>query len=351
MCEHEVLGRERLGEIDQLFAVGVARQVEALDLGAEDGRVVEAGELELTAGGHADQFAPGRFRIAVAHEEHGVFLMVEHVGGDAPGGRLLDQHAAREQVDAAFREVFTGLDVAAGKREYVEVAQDLPVELHLLRLLGGGVEVIAEIHPEARSDDGHIGEVAGGGGLIEQHQDFLHAPESESRKQHGTTGVTDAVDGFDESLLFHGPGVARVGGGRTAGTLHDQRIDWLAREVRPADRPLGLEIDVPGEEVAFAAVLNHTAHGARDVAGEVEAQLNLFAAAADLARVGERDRREGVFDPFHILVDVQREVEVAGLLALALHHLDRVGQQAAGKERRRGRSEDPGAWVGADQQG
>ena len=98
--------------------------------------------------------------------------------------------------------------------------------------------------------------------------------------------------------------MAGVRGRRTARALHDQRIDRLAWEVGTADGALGLEINIAREEVAFTAVLNHAAHGAGHVSREVEAQLNLFAAAADLARVSERHGGQGIFNPFHILVDV-----------------------------------------------
>ncbi|GBL43597.1 hypothetical protein EMGBD4_10960 [Verrucomicrobiota bacterium] len=89
MREHDVLRREVAGEVQQLLAVGVAAQVEALDLGPQDGGVVEALELEFAAGRHADQFATGSFRVAIAHEEHRVLGVVKDVGRDAPSRGFL----------------------------------------------------------------------------------------------------------------------------------------------------------------------------------------------------------------------------------------------------------------------
>ena len=104
-------------------------------------------------------------------------------------------------------------------------------------------------------------------------------------------------------------------------------------------------MDVAREEVLLLAVFDQAAHGAGDVACEVEGEGDFFAAAADDARVGDGYRREGVFDAFDIGLDVERVVLVAGLLSLALHHLDGITEQAADKEGGGGRSVDARRWV------
>ena len=99
-------------------------------------------------------------------------------------------------------------------------------------------------------------------------------------------------------------------------------------------------MDVAREEVLLFTVFDEAAHGASDVAREVHGEGDFLAAATDDARVGDGHRREGVLDTFDVGLDVERVVLVAGLLALALHHLDGVAEQAADEEGGGGRSVD-----------
>ena len=57
-----------------------------------------------------------------------------------------------------------------------------------------------------------------------------------------------------------------------------------------------------------------------------------------------------MLDAFDVGLDVERVVLVAGLLALALHHLDGVAQQAADEERRGARRVDAGRRVLPEQE-
>ena len=85
-------------------------------------------------------------------------------------------------------------------------------------------------------------------------------------------------------------------------------------------------MDVAGEEVLPAAMLDQAADGPGHVACEVHREGDLFAAPADDARVGEGHRGQRVLDALHVGFDVQRVVLDAGLLALPFHHLDGVRQ-------------------------
>ena len=97
-------------------------------------------------------------------------------------------------------------------------------------------------------------------------------------------------------------------------------------------------------------MFDEAAHRAGHVPGEVEGEGDLFAAAADDARVGEGHGREGMLDAFDVGLDVERVIGVAGLLALALHDLDRVAQQATDEEGRGGRRVDAGRRVLLEQE-
>ena len=71
-------------------------------------------------------------------------------GGERVARRPLDQHAGADDVEGVLLRVLAGRQLAR-RRLDLEFLDDAAVELHVLRLAADLVEVVDEVHAEARS--------------------------------------------------------------------------------------------------------------------------------------------------------------------------------------------------------
>ena len=113
----------------------MAAQVEAFDFGTQNRCVVESFELKFAATSHADEFAAWGVGITVTYEEYSIFFVIENIGRHSPRGGFFDEHAARENVDAGFGHIFSGLNVTTREWEYVELLENFTTEVYLFSFL------------------------------------------------------------------------------------------------------------------------------------------------------------------------------------------------------------------------
>lgn len=97
--EDDVAGCELFGEVEELFAVGVAAEVVALNVGGTVAGVVELVKEEAFALGGGEEFAARGIRVAVADECKEITGVGKEAGSNGVAWGVFHHHAAAEDVD------------------------------------------------------------------------------------------------------------------------------------------------------------------------------------------------------------------------------------------------------------